>query len=202
MSIAFPKFILAGLACCGLALAAEPPVPALHLGVVEAQGDFRNEIGSKHALDTALSLSIPLTRTLAIRPLVAFQGFTTLANQYSYKSTRYSDLGTESKRWSAWTFGADCLYRPSGPQGRFYLLAGAAMKVWRLHSFGTYSTSDRVNPTRIYNVDDTSTKNEPALAVGLGYTLHRRVSLESRMVLGSYRGLSFNTLQAAVVLSY
>ncbi len=202
MPITCPKFILAGLACSGLAFAAEPMVPALHLGVSEAQGDFRNEMGSKHALDAALSLSIPLTRTLALRPLVAFQSFTTLENQYSYKSTRYSDLGSESRRWSAWTFGADCLYRPNGPQGRLYFLAGAAMKVWRLHGFGTYSTSDRVNATRVYKVDDTSTKNEPALAMGLGYTLHRRISLESRMVLGSYRGLSYNTLQAAVVLSY
>ncbi len=202
MPVTRPMLISLGLACCGLASASEPMVPSLHLGIADAQGDFRNEMGTKHASQGALSLTIPLTGTLAIRPRVAFQAFTTIDNQYAYKSTRYNDLGAEDSRWSAWSLGGDVLYRPSGPRGRLYFLAGAYLKVWREHSFGTYTTSDRVNPTRTYIVNDTSTKDEPAVALGLGYTLHRRVSLESRYVFCIYRGLSYNTLEAAIVLSY
>lgn len=192
----------------GDAFAAEPLtatphfVPNLHLVMSVAQGDFREEMGSKHGLGAGLSLTIPLTNTLALRPAVTFQAFPALSNQYVYKSTRYSDRGEEDTRWSAWTYGADCLYRPSGPQGSLYFSAGAYLKIWRLHGYGSYTTADRLNTTRTYIVDDTSTKNEPAVALGLGYTFHRHLSLETRSVFASYRGLSYNTLEAAVVLSY
>ncbi len=198
----FHRILASCLVGGGMLSAAEPMTPGLHLSIADAQGDFRNEMGSKHAPGLGLSLGIPLTRTLAVRPMVSFQSFTTLDYQYAYKSSRYSDLGAESARWSAWTMGADCLYRPGGPTGRLYFLAGAHMKVWRLHSFGTYTTSDRVNPTRTYTVNDASTKDEPALAAGLGWTFLRHVSVESRYVFGSYRGLTYNTLEASLVLTY
>lgn len=202
MPQAYPKMLTLSLACCAFASAASPLVPNLHLGLVVAQGDFRNEMGSAHGLGAALSLTVPLTSTLSVRPMAAFQAFPTLNNQYAYNSARYADRGEEETRWSAWSFGADCLYRPSGPEGSLYFTAGAYMKVWKLHGFGTYSTSDRLNVTRTYTVDDTSTKNEPALAMGLGFTFNRHVSLEARSVFASYRGLSYNTLEASLVLSY
>lgn len=59
-----------------------------------------------------------------------------------------------------------------------------------------------MNGTRTYSVDDTSTSNEPALDMGLGLTLSRYLSLESRMTLASYRKLSYNTLQVGVVVHY
>jgi hypothetical protein len=167
-----------------------------------AQGDFRNEMGSKLGLDAALSLTVPLTSTLAFRPVLSFQSFPTLNSQYTYKSARYSDRGDEDARWSAWSYGADCLYHPGGPQGSLYFLAGVYLKVWKLHSFGAYSTQDSLNATRTYTVDDTSTKNEPAVALGLGYSFNRHLSLETRSVLASYRSLSYNTLEMAFVLSY
>lgn len=202
MPHACPQFLTLGLVCCVCASAASPMVPNLHLGMAVAQGDFRNEMGSTHGLGAALSLTIPLTPTLSVRPMAAFQAFPTLNNQYAYKSTRYSDRGEEETRWSAWSYGADCLYRPSGPEGSLYFTAGAYMKVWRLHSFGTYVSSDRLNATRNYTVDDTSTKNEPSVAMGLGWTFHRHISIETRSVFASYRGLSYNTLEASIVLSY
>ncbi len=201
-----PAMLSLGLSLC--ASAAEPPtatphlVPNLHLVMAIAQGDFREEIGSRHGLGAGLSLTIPLTNTLALRPKVAFQAFPARSNQFIYKSTRYSDRGEEDTRWSAWTYGADCLFRPSGPQGSLYFSAGAFLKIWRLRGYGSYTTADRLNTTRTYTVDDTSTKNEPAVALGLGYTIHRRLSVETRSVFASYRGLSYNTLEAAVVLSY
>jgi hypothetical protein len=167
-----------------------------------AQGDFRNEMGSKVGFDAALSLTMPMTSTLAFRPVLSFQSFPTLNSQYTYKSARYSDRGDEEARWSAWSYGVDCLYRPGGPQGSLYFLAGVYLKVWKLHSFGAYSTQDSLNATRTYTVDDTSTKNEPAVALGLGYTFNRHLSLETRSVLASYRSLSYNTLEMAFVLSY
>ncbi len=202
MSTACSKLLTLGLACCAVASAAPPWVPSLHLSVAAAQGDFREEMGSKHGLGAALSLTLPLTATLSLRPTLAYQAFPTLNNQYTYKSTRYSDRGQENTRWSAWSYGADCLYRPNGPTGSLYLLAGAYLKVWKLHGFGTYTTTTTGNPTRIYTVDDTSTKNEPAIAMGLGYAFSRHFSLETRSVFGSYRSLSYNTLEAALVLSY
>ena len=54
-----PVLFSLGLAYCGLASAAEPMVPSLHLGIADAQGDFRNEMGTKHAPQGALSLTIP-----------------------------------------------------------------------------------------------------------------------------------------------
>ncbi len=198
---AHPKLL--GLALlCAVARAESPMVPALQLSLAQANGDFREEMGSKTGLGAALSLTIPLTRTLALRPSVAFQAFPTLSNQYTYKSTRYSDRGAEEARWSAWSYGADCLYRPSGPAGSFYLSAGGYVKLWRVHSFGTYSTQDSLNGTRTYTVDDTTTKNEPALALGVGYTFNRHLSAEGRSVFASYRNLSYNTLELVLVLSY
>ncbi len=197
-----PKTLSLGLACCAIAAAAPPMVPSLHLSLAVAQGDFREEMGSKQGLGAGLSLTVPLTATLSLRPAVAFQSFPTLNNQYTYKSSRYSDRGEEETRWSAWSFGADCLYRPSGPMGRLYFTAGAHIKVWRLHGFGTYTTSDRLNAAKTYSVDDTSTKNEPAVTMGLGCTYNRHLSLETRLVFASYRGLSYNTLEASFVLSY
>lgn len=202
MRHAFPAMLTLGLCCGAPAAAAQPMVPNLHLVLAVAQGDFREEMGSKHGLGAGLSLTIPLTNTLALRPAIAFQAFPALNNQYVYKSTRYSDRGEEDTRWSAWTYGADCLFRPSGPGGSLYFTAGAYLKVWRLHGYGSYTTSDRLNATRTYIVDDTTTKNEPAIALGLGYSYNRHLGLEARSVFASYRGLSYNTLEAAVVLSY
>lgn len=202
MPTARPKLFTLGLACCAFLSATEPMVPSLHLSLAKAQGDFREEMGTKTGLGAALSLTIPLTSTLAFRPILAFQSFPTLNNQYAYKSTRYSDRGEEDTRWSAWSYGADCLYRPGGPQGHLYFLAGAYLKVWKLHGFGTYTTQDSLNATRTYSVDDTSSKNEPSLAMGLGYAFNRHLSLEARSVFASYRSLSYNTLEMAFVLSY
>lgn len=182
--------------------AATPLVPSLHLNLATAQGDFRNEMGSKVGSGVGLSLTIPMTSTVAFRPMLSFQSFPTLHNQYAYKSTRYSDRGDEDARWNAWSYGADVLYRPRGPQGSLYFVAGAALKVWKVHSFGTYTTQDQLNTTRVYALDDTSTKNEPSVAMGLGYTFCRQVSLEARSVLASYRSLSYNTLEMALVLTY
>jgi hypothetical protein len=202
MPSARSKLLTLGLTCSTILPAAAPMVPSLHLGLATAQGDFREEMGTKVGADTALSLTFPLTSTLSFRPMVAFQSFPTLNSQYTYKSARYSDRGDEETRWSAWSYGADCLYRPAGPQGSLYFLAGAYLKVWKLHGFGTYTTQDALNATRTYTVDDTSSKNEPALTMGLGYAFNRHFSLEGRNVFASYRSLSYNTLEMALVLSY
>jgi hypothetical protein len=202
MPIARPALFLLGLACSSLLPAAGPMVVGLHLNLAMAQGDFREEMGSKIGLGTGLSLTVPLTTTLSFRPNLSFQTFPTLHSQYAYKSTRYSDRGNEDAHWSAWAYGADCLYRPSGPQGKLYLLGGAYLKVWKLHGFGTYTTQDALNATRTYGVDDTTSKNEPAVTMGLGCTLSRHLSLETRTVFASYRSLSYNTLELSLVLSY
>lgn len=202
MPTARPKLLVLGLAGCSLLPAAVPMVPSLQLSAATAQGDFRDEMGSKIGVGAGLSLTMPLTTTLSFRPKLAFQSFPTLNSQYTYKSTRYSDRGNEEARWSAWSYGADCLYRPSGPQGSLYFVAGAYLKVWKLHGFGTYTTQDSLTATRTYTVDDTSSKNEPALTLGLGYTLNRHLSVEARSVFASYRSLSYNTLEMAFVLSY
>lgn len=202
MPIPRPRILTLCLVCSAFASAAPPMVPNLHLSVAEAQGDFREEMDSKLGLGAALSLTIPMTRTLSLRPMLAFQSFPTLNNQYTYKSTRYSDRGEEETRWSSWSYGADCLYRPSGPEGSLYFTAGAYLKIWRLHGFGTYTTQDSLNATRTYTVNDTSTKNEPAVALGIGYALNRHVGFEARSVFASYRSLSYNTLELALVLSY
>lgn len=196
------RSLTVALAALGGLAAAEPMAPALHLGMATAQGDFRNEMGNHAAWDLGLSLAVPLTRTLTLRPGASYQAFPTLDNKYAYRSSRYSDVGAESARWSAWTLGTDLLYRPSGPEGRFYFLLGGHMKSWRLHSFGTYTTSDVLNSSRTYTVNDTGTKNEPAVSMGLGWTFNRHLSLEAHSVLASYRGLSYNTLQASAVFSY
>ena len=196
------RILALGLLPYAFVSAATPMVPSLHLGFATAQGDFRNEMGSKTGVGAGLSLAIPVTSTPSFRPGLFFQSFPTLNNQYTYKSTRYSDRGAEDTRWSAWSYGADCLYRPGGSQGSLYFLAGAYLKVWKLHGFGSYTTQDSLNATRTYAVDDTSTKNEPAAALGLGYTINRHISLEARSVLASYRSLSYNTLEMAFVLSY
>ena len=202
MPIARLPFLVLGLACGVVASAASPLVPSLHLTAAEAQGDFREEMGSKVGQGLGLSLTIPLTKTLSLRPSLSYQDFPTLNSQYTYKSSRYSDRGQEISHWSAWSYGADCLYHPSGPEGHFYILTGVALKVWKLHGFGTYSSSTTGNPTRNYSVDDTSSKNEPAVAVGLGFTFNRHISFEARSVLASYRSLSYNTVELALVLSY
>jgi hypothetical protein len=182
---------------------AAPPLAAnFHLGAAIAQGDFREEMGSKVGLGAGLSLTIPLSGSLSLRPICSYQAYPALGNHLTYKSTRYSDVGDETARWSSWSYGVDGLYRPAGPEGRLYLLAGAYLKAWKLHSYGTYSTADRLNATRVYTVNDTSTKNQPAVAAGLGWTFHRRFSVELRSVLGTYQSLSYNTLEASFVLSW
>ncbi len=196
------RILALGLLPYAFVSAATPMVPSLHLSLATAQGDFREEMGPKVGVGAALSLTVPLTSTLSFRPSLSFQSFPTLNNQYTYKSARYSDRGDEEAHWSAWSYGADCLYRPGGPLGSLYFLAGAYLKVWKLHGFGTYTTQDSLNATRSYSVDDTSTKNEPAAALGLGYTFNRHLCLEARTVLASYRSLSYNTLEMAFVLSY
>ncbi len=194
--------LVLGLASYSFVLATTPMVPSLHLDLVTAQGDFRNEMGSKVGVGASLSLTIPMTSTLAFRPTLSYHSFPTLNSQYSYNSARYSDRGDEEAHWSAWTYGGDLVYRPRGPQGSLYFLTGVYLKVWKLHSFGTYTTQDSLNATRAYSVDDTSTKDEPAVAVGLGYTFNRHLSIEALSVLASYRSLSYNTLEIAFVLSY
>jgi hypothetical protein len=182
--------------------AGSPLVPSLHLTVAAAQGDFREEMGTKLGIGGALSFAIPLTPTLSLRPTLAFQAFPTLNNQYAYKSSRYRDRGEEDTHWSAWSYGADCIYRPGGVGSGAYITAGAYLKAWKLHGFGTYTTQDQLNATRTYSVDDTTTKNEPALAMGLGWTFNRHLGLEARSVFSSYRTFSYNTLELGLVLSY
>jgi hypothetical protein len=128
--------------------------------------------------------------------------FHVLENNFTYKSTRYSDRGFENAKWSAWSFGADCLFHPGGEGSRLYLLAGLSYKAWKVESYGTFTTQDSLNGTRTFTVDDSSTSNEPALDMGLGLTLSRHLSVETRMTLASYRKLSYNTFQVGVVAHY
>jgi hypothetical protein len=183
-------------------MAQAPVTYNLHLGALSAQGDFRSEVGSRLGLDSGLSLTIPLSRRLELRPRISYQLFPVLENNFAYKSTRYSDRGFENAKWSAWSFGADCLFRPSGEGSKLYLLAGLSYKAWKVESYGTFTTQDQLNGTRTFSVDDSSTSNEPALDMGLGLTLSRHFSVESRMTLASYRKLSYNTLQIGVVAHY
>ncbi len=202
MPTARTRLLTLCFSCGVLASADAPMVASFHLSLAQAQGDFREEMGSKIGLGAGLSLAVPMTRTLSIRPSLSYQDFPTLNSQYTYKSTRYSDRGQEITHWSAWSYGADCLYRPGGPEDRLYFTAGAILKVWKLHGFGSYTTAVTGGPTRTYSVDDTSSKNEPAVALGLGCTFNRHLSLEARSVLASYRSLSYNTVELVLVLSY
>lgn len=190
-------------ALLALPLAAQGPLAYnLHLGMASAQGDFRSEVGSTPGLEAGLSLTVPLTARLALRPRVSYELFPVQSNTYSYRSTRYFDRGYENAKWNAWSFGADCLFRPGGPEAGLYLFSGLHLKVWRVESYGTYTTRDQLSGTRVYTVDDTSTSNEPAFDAGLGFTFSRHFSAESRMTLSSYRKLSYNTLQIGVVASF
>ncbi len=191
------------LCCASLTLTAQTPMTYdVYVGAVTAQGDFRSELGSITGLDAAISITVPLSPRLALRPRISHEIFPILENDYTYKSTRYSDRGFENAKWSAWSYGSDLLFFPSGSQARFYLLTGLYYKSWRVESYGTYTTQDRLNGTRTFSVDDTSTSNEPAVAAGLGLRLFRHVSVESRMTLASYRKLSYNTLHGGVVISF
>jgi hypothetical protein len=192
------------LACClAFRLSAQAPLTYdAYLGAVNAQGDFRSELGSITGIDLAVSLTVPLTARIAIRPRISHELFPVLENNYTYQSTRYSDRGFENAKWSAWSYGSDLLFYPTGREGRLYLLTGLYYKAWRVESYGTYTTQDRLNGTRTFSVDDTSTSNEPAVAAGIGLRLFRHVSVESRMTLASYRKLSYNTLHGGVVISF
>jgi hypothetical protein len=180
----------------------EPLTANLFLAATQAEGEFRDEMGGKWGLGVGFAFTTPLSARFALRPAIQLRYFPTLDHSYRYKTNRYSDRGDEESRWSTWSCGADVIFRPAGPTGRFYAMAGGYVMAWKLHSFGTFTTSDAYNPTRSYSVDDTSTHNQPAVAMGLGFTCNRHLSLETRAVFADYRGLSYNTLEAMVVLSY
>jgi hypothetical protein len=193
---------LAGL-CAALPLVAQAPItPDLHLMAVSAQGDFQSAVGSGAGISGGLSLTVPLTPRLAVRPRISYEQFPIVRNNYSYNSARYADRGFENEKWSAWSFGADCLFRPWGERGRFYILSGIFLKSWRLQSAGAYTTQDRLNSTRSYSVNDSSTSNEPGATAGLGFNLARWLSLECRMNLATYRKLSYNTFEAGTVFHF
>lgn len=193
--------LLAALPGPSRASAAEPVSWGLMLGAMDAQGDFRQVMGSRLAFEAGLSAGIPLGSTTTLRPILEFQRFPALENGYSYRSTRYTDLGSEQERWSAWSFGADALFRPAGMSLPLYFVAGGHLKLWRLHSYGSFSSTDKVNGTRAYAVDDTDTRNEPALALGMGCTFSRHWALETRMVFANYRKQAYNTLHFRLVLT-
>jgi hypothetical protein len=191
-----------GLLALGMPLAAqaEPPMRfALHAGMVDSQGDLRNDLGNRLGAEAAVSLDIPLNRTLSLRPQLNFQHFPTLQNNYSYHSTRYTDVGTELYKLTAWSLGADCLYAPRGQGRSVYFLAGAYLKAWRLNSSGSFVTVDKIGGTRQFSIDDTTTQDEPALGLGAGYWISRRWGLESRMTFATYRKLSYNTLHLTAI---
>lgn len=204
-----PTPFLRRLIALGLALgpvrpvaAQAPMTPTIHLGAATAQGDFRAEIHARVGLEAGLSLSVPLSRRLSVRPRLMYTLFPVEASDFTYRSTRYFDHGFENAKWSSWAFGADGLFRPAGEGGRLYFVSGLFYKAWHLKSYGSYTTQDRLNGTRTFTVDDAATSNEPALDLGLGWTLRRHLSLETRMTLSSYRKLSYNTLQMGVAAHF
>ena len=168
------------------------PAYGLLLGLADAEGDFRNVMGGHVALETGLSARFPLGARFAVRPTVEYQ---------RYAGLEHGDLGNESERWSAWSFGADGIYRPAGTPAPFYFVAGAYLKMWRLHSYGAFVSTDKVNGTQSYAVNDASTKNEPALALGMGLILARHATLETRMTFASYRKQAYNSLHVRFVLT-
>ena len=186
-----------------LPLGAQAPITwDVHVAMVAAEGDFKSAVGNKKGIEGDLSLTVPLSRRFALRPRLSHELFPVARNTYNYKSSRFTDRGEENEKWSAWSYGADALFRPWGEGGRFYLLAGAFVKAWKLQSYGFYSSQDRLNATHNYSVDDSSTSNEPAFTAGIGYSLHRHFSLEARANLATYRKLSYNTLECAAVYSF
>jgi hypothetical protein len=193
-------FLLALLATSG-GYAGESLSWGIQAGLADAQGDFRGVMGSKLALDAGILARIPLTTSLSVRPTLEFQRFPALDSGYSYHSTRYNDLGNERDRWSAWIVGADMLYRPANAPAPVYFLVGASLKMWRVHSYGSFTSSDKTNGTQSYSVDDTDTRDEPALSLGIGYALSRHAALETRMTFANYRKQAYNTLHLSLVLN-
>lgn len=194
--------VIAGLLAALPAFGQAPITYDVHLGAANAQGDFRSELGSRAGLDTGLSMTIPLSRRISLRPKVSHEIFQVLENNYTYQSSRYSDRGFENAKWSAWSYGAECVFRPYGEQGRLYLFSGLFYKSWRVESYGGYVTQDRLNGTKSFTVDDTSTSNEPAVTMGFGVSAFRHLSFETHMTLASYRKLSYNTLHLGLVVSF
>lgn len=191
------------LALLPSALRAEAPVSYdLHAAAVKAMGDFQDAVGKSTGFVGAFSITVPLTPRLSVRPRVSREVFPVERNNYAYKSTRFSDVGIENTKWSAWSFGADCLFRPSGEGGRLYVLAGGFLKAWKVQSYGSYVTQDRVNGTSTYTIDDSTTSNQAAAAMGIGYRFHRHWSVETRVVLASYRKLSYNTWETGMAFHF
>ena len=188
------------LLACAVPLAAAPMDFALRIGAAQGQGDLRNLVGSRIAREFGVSAGIQLGAGLTIRPTLEYQGFPVLADGYTYHSARYNDVGNENARMSGWSSGVEAHYLSPRTAVPVYFLVGAYLKMWQERSYGSFTTSDIYNGTRTYSVDDTTTKNEPALALGLGCKLTRLVALETRMTFASYRKQAYNTLHLGVVI--
>ncbi len=197
--------LLAATCALGPCAAQAPSRPLAwggQISLAEAQGDLREVLDHATGWEVRATLEVGLAGTLSLRPSLAAQGFRTSLSDYSYTSSRYVDKGSEHTRISAWAVGTDLVYRPRGQADPLYLFAGAFLKAWKVRSEGSLSTSDRLNGTRTYTVDDTSTSNEPAASGGLGWRLGRHLALESRVEFSSYRKRAFNTWLIGVAASF
>lgn len=169
-------------------------------GLVSAQAEFRNTVGHRLAPEVGAWASWSLTESLVLRPGVAYRRYPLVSNGYTYKSSRYNDVGVENARWSSLSAGADLCYRPHGSHLSF--IGGIAVAAWTVHSYGSFTSIDKINGTKSYSVDDTSTLNEPALSAGLGWTWTRHLGLEGHMTFGTYRKQAYNTLDLRLLWAF
>ena len=130
-----------------------------------------------------------------------YNRYSVVVNGYVYKSTRYNDLGSESQQWSSWTFGGEGIFHPTGTKVPVYYLAGAYLRMWRLHSYGSFTSTDKVNGTQSYLVNDQDSRNEPALSLGIGLAMTNHAAVETRMTFANYRKQAYNTVDIRLVLT-
>jgi hypothetical protein len=172
----------------------------LYAGLVNPQGDLRNDMGTRNGLEGGLWLGIPLG-AFEFRALLDYQSFPADRNSYRYRSTRYSAEGVEDAKLTALSLGPDLLWFP-GPGRSLYLVAGGYLRAWHMHDYGSSTSTDSFNGQRVFPVDDASTRNEPALSLGGGWRLGRHFGAETRMTFSTYRKLSYNTVQLLAFYSF
>lgn len=192
--------LLLGLALAAPAVAAGPLRFGLYAGVANPQGDLRNDMGTRNGLEGGLFLTIPMG-AFELRPTLDYISYPADSNSYRYRSTRYSADGSEDAKLTALSLGSDLLYFPA-PGRSLYLLTGAYMRAWHMHDYGTSTSTDPYNGLRVFPLDDSDSRDEPAFSLGSGYRLGRHFGAETRMTFSTYRKLSYNTFQLTVFYAF
>jgi len=172
------------------ALSAQAPQFGLQASIMEPLGTLKT-IDSRTGFALAATLDIPLDAFQSLRPRIEFtqaQSQTSIGTEIIGPYSWTTNMSAITKHYYA---GADYLVKPTASKDGVYLFLGLGVCKSSVKYEGSMIRADVPNAATEY-IESGTDQTRLAFASGIGYRLGRHLSLEGKVTVSDFQGITLS----------